>query len=161
MKMRRSVRFVLEHTGAGGRIQSGFFGKTLYAAPAAAGSGAAAAASGYTLINLPCRPLSSNLTTPLTRAKSVSSFPRPTFLPGFHLVPRWRASMLPPSTRSPPNFFNPNLCEFESRPLREEPTPFLCAIVLTPKQSRESGVWSLESKAFLLLTPDSRLTTNR
>src|SRR6266576_1520743 len=36
--------------------------------------------------------------------------------------------MLPPSTRSPPNFFKPNRCEFESRPFRDDPTPFLCAI---------------------------------
>src|SRR5687767_2918418 len=79
-------------------------------------------------MNLPERPLSSNFTTPSINAKSVSSFPRPTLLPGFHLVPRWRAMMLPPSTRSPPNFFNPNRCACESRPFRDEPTPFLCAI---------------------------------
>src|SRR5829696_6151899 len=81
---------------------------------------------------LPCRPLSSNLTTPSMSANSVSSLPRPTFLPGFHFVPRCRARMLPPSTRSPPNFLSPSLCAFESRPFRDEPTPFLCAIVLTP-----------------------------
>src|SRR5215212_12050576 len=79
-------------------------------------------------MNLPERPLSSNLTMPSTSAKSVSSLPRPTFLPGFHFVPRWRARMFPPSTRSPPNFFNPSRCAFESRPLRDDPTPFLCAI---------------------------------
>jgi hypothetical protein len=33
------------------------------------------------------RPLSSNLTKPSISAKSVSSLPRPTLLPGFHLVP--------------------------------------------------------------------------
>src|SRR5215510_10704456 len=79
-------------------------------------------------MNFPARPLSSNFTTPSINAKSVSSFPRPTLLPGFHLVPRCRAMMLPPSTRSPPNFFNPNRCACESRPFRDEPTPFLCAI---------------------------------
>src|SRR4028119_1359273 len=79
-------------------------------------------------MNLPCRPLSSNLTKPSIKANNVSSLPRPTFLPGFHFVPRWRAKMLPPSTRSPPNFFSPNRCDCESRPLRELPTPFLCAI---------------------------------
>src|SRR5216684_3689255 len=77
---------------------------------------------------LPERPLSSNFTTPSTSANKVSSLPRPTFLPGFHLVPRCRARILPPSTASPPNFFRPNRCELESRPLRDDPTPFLCAI---------------------------------
>src|SRR5437773_5033323 len=79
-------------------------------------------------MNLPERPLSSNLTTPSIKANNVSSLPRPTFLPGFHLVPRCRARMLPPSTASPPNFFRPNRCDCESRPLRDDPTPFLCAI---------------------------------
>src|SRR5215212_4004028 len=86
-------------------------------------------------MNLPVRPLSSNLTMPSTSANSVSSLPRPTFLPGFHFVPRWRARMFPPSTRSPPNFFNPNRCAFESRPLRDDPTPFLCAISNPPVRS--------------------------
>src|SRR5918997_1785588 len=80
-------------------------------------------------MNLPPRPLSSNLTTPSIKANSVSSLPRPTLLPGFHFVPRCRARMLPPSTCSPPNFFKPSRCAFESRPLREEPTPFLCAMM--------------------------------
>src|SRR5512141_2763307 len=79
-------------------------------------------------MNFPVRPLSSNFTTPDTRANSVSSLPRPTFFPGFHFVPRCRARMLPPSTLSPPNFFRPSRCELESRPFRDEPTPFLCAI---------------------------------
>src|SRR5256885_2181 len=77
---------------------------------------------------LPDRPLSSNFTKPSTRANNVSSLPLPTFLPGFHLVPRCLARIFPPTTRSPPNFFRPNRCELESRPLRDEPTPFLCAI---------------------------------
>src|SRR5918911_1461141 len=109
-------------------------------------------------MNLPCRPLSSNFTTPSTSANSVSSLPRPTFLPGFHFVPRWRARMLPPKTCSPPNFFRPSRCECESRPLRDEPTPFLCAIVLTSEESRiqnseerrsppfHSGFWLLNSE---------------
>src|SRR6185369_11445975 len=83
-------------------------------------------------MNLPCRPLSSNLTTPSINAKSVSSFPRPTLLPGFHFVPRCRAMMLPPSTCWPPNFFSPNRCDCESRPFLDEPTPFLCAITQLP-----------------------------
>src|SRR6266850_5151083 len=79
-------------------------------------------------MNFPDRPLSSNLTTPSIIANRVSSLPRPTFFPGFHFVPRCRARMLPPRTFSPPNFLSPSLCEFESRPFRDEPTPFLCAI---------------------------------
>src|SRR6266850_6117814 len=79
-------------------------------------------------MNFPDRPLSSNLTTPSIIANRVSSLPRPTFLPGFHFVPRCRARMLPPNTCWPPNFFRPRRWEFESRPLRDEPTPFLCAI---------------------------------
>src|ERR1051325_2025253 len=107
-------------------------------------------------MNFPDRPLSSNFTTPSIKANRVSSLPRPTFLPGFHFVPRWRARMLPPRTRSPPNFFNPSRCEFESRPLRDEPTPFLCAIFKLQNKvwSLESGVWSQRQVAF-----DSRLQT--
>src|SRR5215204_7221372 len=95
-------------------------------------------------MNLPCRPLSSNLTTPSMSANSVSSLPRPTFLPGFHFVPRCRARILPPRTASPPNFFRPSRCECESRPLRDEPTPFLCAIVLTPDHRR----WTVDDKRY-------------
>src|SRR5690606_35094115 len=36
--------------------------------------------------------------------------------------------MLPASTASPPNFFTPRRLDSESRPLREEPPAFLCAI---------------------------------
>src|SRR5437588_4125445 len=115
------VRFVNEHLARASQRGASDTNEP-YAAPAATGSGAIAAIapSGYTLMNFPLRPLSSNFTTPSISANKVSSLPRPTFLPGFHLVPRWRARILPPSTRSPPNFFKPNRCEFESRPLREE-----------------------------------------
>src|SRR5437660_11660960 len=102
-------------------------------------------------MNFPERPLSSNFTYPSTSANNVSSLPRPTFLPGFHFVPRCRARIFPPSTRSPPNFFRPNRCEFESRPLRDDPTPFLCAIshfrssipdlLLTPRFQSSIGNW--------------------
>ena len=87
-------------------------------------------------MNFPVRPLSSNFTTPEISANSVSSLPRPTFLPGFHFVPRWRASMLPPRTLSPPNFFRPSRCELESRPLRDEPTPF-CVPLLNSRVTSE------------------------
>src|SRR6478752_6153736 len=36
--------------------------------------------------------------------------------------------MLPPTTSWPPNFFTPRRRPAESRPLREEPPAFLCAI---------------------------------
>src|SRR6187401_2496628 len=36
--------------------------------------------------------------------------------------------MLPPMTFSPPNFFTPRRRPAESRPLRDEPPAFLCAI---------------------------------
>src|ERR1700694_313024 len=36
--------------------------------------------------------------------------------------------MFPARTFSPPNFLMPRNFGFESRPLREEPTPFLCAM---------------------------------
>src|SRR4029079_8140766 len=86
-------------------------------------------------INLPFWPLSSNLTKPSIRENSVSSLPRPTLLPGFHLVPRWRARMLPRRTCSPPNFLSPSRWAAESRPFRDEPTPFLCAISLVSDES--------------------------
>src|SRR5690606_4979563 len=70
----------------------------------------------------------SKRTTPSMSAKSVSSRPRPTFCPGWNLVPRCRTRMWPASTRCPPNRFTPSRCAFESRPLRLEPTPFLCAM---------------------------------
>src|SRR5258705_10610230 len=55
----------------------------------------------------------------------------PTLRPGCTLVPSWRMMMLPAMTFSPPYFFTPWNFGFESRPLRDEPTPFLCAISLT------------------------------
>src|SRR6266581_2138803 len=74
-----------------------------------------------------------NSTLPLIRAKSVWSLPIPTLRPACHLVPRWRAIMLPASTSSPPKIFSPRRCPAESRPLREDPPAFLCAIYRPPK----------------------------
>src|SRR5215471_7435843 len=65
---------------------------------------------------------------PLILAKSVSSLPRPTFSPGFTRVPRCRTIMVPPGTSWPPKALKPRRWEFESRPFRELPSPFLCAI---------------------------------
>src|SRR5712671_4532803 len=76
----------------------------------------------------PRRPRSSNLTWPVTSAKSVSSLPWPTFSPGWCLVPRWRIRIVPAWTNWPPKRFTPSRCPCESRPFTEEPPPFLCAI---------------------------------
>src|SRR4029453_2252535 len=60
----------------------------------------------------------------------VLSLPVPTLGPACHLVPRWRAMMLPASTISPPADFKPSRRPAESRPFREDPPAFLCAIVV-------------------------------
>src|SRR5215813_1347822 len=78
--------------------------------------------------NLPIRPRSWNSTTPVTLANSVSSLPQPTLSPGLILVPRWRTMIDPPGTSCPPKTFTPSRCALESRPFRELPNPFLCAI---------------------------------
>src|SRR5580765_1677383 len=80
------------------------------------------------LTNLPIRPRSRNSTTPVTLANSVSSLPQPTFKPGLILVTRWRTMIEPPGTSCPPKTFTPSRCALESRPFRELPNPFLCAI---------------------------------
>src|SRR3954468_17024061 len=92
---------------------------------------------GSTLTNLPIEPLSLNCTTPVTLANKVSSLPRPTFRPGLMGVPRWRTMIDPPGTSCPPKTFTPSRCAFESRPLRELPKPFLCAINEYRVESRE------------------------
>src|ERR1700722_16983108 len=65
---------------------------------------------------------------PVILANSVSSLPRPTFRPGFTRVPRWRTIIVPPGTSCPPKALKPNRWALESRPFREVPCPFLCAI---------------------------------
>src|SRR3954454_17849279 len=56
----------------------------------------------------------------------------PTPLPGLTLVPRWRTMISPPVTVWPANTFTPRRLALESRPLREEPRPFLCAMSPSP-----------------------------
>src|SRR5947209_262212 len=58
----------------------------------------------------------------------VSSLPIPVPSPGLKRVPRWRTMISPPVTVWPAKTFTPRRLAFESRPLREEPSPFLCAI---------------------------------
>src|SRR5215471_13551394 len=76
----------------------------------------------------PCAPWFSNLTRPVIFAKMVSSLPSPAFRPGLNRRPRWRTMIVPPLTRLPSCAFTPRRCELESRPFRELPCPFLCAI---------------------------------
>src|SRR3982751_347963 len=52
----------------------------------------------------------------------------PTPVPGWKRVPRWRTMISPPVTTSPAKTFTPSRCALESRPLRDDPRPFLCAI---------------------------------
>src|SRR5919198_2242628 len=58
----------------------------------------------------------------------VSSEPMPAPSPGRNLVPRWRTMISPPVTTCPANTFTPRRLALESRPLRLDPRPFLCAI---------------------------------
>src|SRR5581483_5406458 len=82
-------------------------------------------------------PRSTKRMTPSTLANSVSSLPRPTFLPGFRRVPRWRTMIEPPVTSCPPKAFTPSRCAFESRPFLELPNPFLCAISVSQNRAAE------------------------
>lgn len=47
------------------------------------------------------------------------------------MFPTWRMMMFPVTTCSPPYFFTPRYCGFESRPFFVEPVPFLCAFSTT------------------------------
>src|SRR6478672_9280163 len=56
----------------------------------------------------------------------------PTPSPGRKRVLRWRTMISPPVTAWPAKTFTPRRLALESRPLREEPRPFLCAMPLRP-----------------------------
>src|SRR5579862_9188924 len=71
-----------------------------------------------------------NSTAPAASANSVSSLPRPTFTPGWNLVPRCRIRISPALTTCPPKRLTPRYCGLESRPLRELDAPFLCAMAV-------------------------------
>src|SRR5690606_4185932 len=77
-------------------------------------------------------PLTANSTLPSTSANRVWSRPRPTPMPGWNWVPRWRTMMLPASIAWPPYIFTPRYLGLESRPLRVEPPAFLCAMTASP-----------------------------
>src|SRR4051794_40866214 len=68
-------------------------------------------------------------------ANGVSSPPRPTSSPGWKWVPRCRTMISPALTSWPPKRFTPSRWAFESRPLREELAPFLCAMVVATPRS--------------------------
>src|SRR3954452_23744006 len=69
-----------------------------------------------------------NCTVPSAVAKIVWSRPRPVPSPGQKRVPRWRTMISPPVTFCPAKTLTPSMFGFDSRPLRLEPRPFLCAI---------------------------------
>src|SRR3954452_18429883 len=60
----------------------------------------------------------------------------PTPLPGLKRVPRWRTMISPPVTVWPAKTFTPRRFALESRPLRLEPRPFLCAMGRLPLADR-------------------------
>src|SRR3954449_7847824 len=68
------------------------------------------------------------VTAPGTSANSVSSLPRPTPRPGWKWVPRWRTMISPALTTWPPKRLTPRRWALESRPLRDDEAPFLCAM---------------------------------
>src|SRR5205823_2731330 len=77
-----------------------------------------------------------------------------TFRPGLMGVPRWRTMMEPPGTSCPPKTFTPSRCAFESRPLRELPKPFLCAIGeyrVMSTEYRVAATWQLTTGDWQLL----------
>src|SRR4051794_41852278 len=59
--------------------------------------------------------------------------------PGLKRVPRWRTMISPPVTVCPANTFTPRRLALESRPLRLEPRPFLCAISSAPLADRRDA----------------------
>src|SRR3954467_6193975 len=79
------------------------------------------------LMTRPRRPVLSS-TVPADLAKIVSSEPMPAPSPGRNFVPRWRTMISPPVTTWPAHTLTPRRLGLESRPLRLEPRPFLCAI---------------------------------
>src|SRR5919197_439678 len=55
--------------------------------------------------------------------------------PGLNRVPRWRTMISPPVTFWPAKTFTPRRFALESRPLRLEPRPFLCAMGSVPSSA--------------------------
>src|SRR5688500_11170061 len=61
----------------------------------------------------------------------------PTCSPGWNFEPTCRTMIAPPVTVSPSNTFTPRYCGLESRPLRVEPCPFLCAMASSDRDVRD------------------------
>src|SRR6187431_754320 len=59
--------------------------------------------------------------------------------PGWKCVPRWRTMISPARTFWPPKRFTPSRWALESRPLRVELAPFLCAISASLPRLLDSG----------------------
>ena len=64
------------------------------------------------------------------------------------MLPRWRMMMLPGMTAWPPDFLTPRRRPAESRPLRELPPAFLCAIRDYSSVSCAAGAASASLAAF-------------
>ena len=76
-------------------------------------------------------PFAWSRTRPRLRAARTACGPCPCRRPrpGAIWCPRWRTMMLPARTLWPPDFFTPSRRPAESRPLRDEPPAFLCAMI--------------------------------
>src|SRR4051812_36270790 len=77
----------------------------------------------------------------------------PTPSPGLKRVPRWRTMISPPETVCPANTFTPRRLALESRPLRLEPRPFLCAIAASASDVRDADAGELLPGAGAPLVP--------
>src|SRR6266516_4582826 len=84
-------------------------------------------------------PLVLNATVPSRLAKIVSSRPIPAPGPGRKRVPRWRTMIVPAVTPWPSKTLTPSIFGFESRPFRDEPSPFLWAISVPSGNGRSLG----------------------
>ena len=69
----------------------------------------------------------------------------PTLVPGWILVPRWRTMIVPERIVWPSPHFTPSILGLLSRPLREEPTPFLCAISFSLRSNMQKSDYRLIS----------------
>src|ERR671931_785351 len=129
----RGHRVLREADGGGRRSVASGCGRTARSGrrPRRRPAASARARRGYSATLTKRRsPLRRNSTRPSRSAKIVSSRPRPAPGPGRNRVPRWRTMIDPARTCWPAKTFTPSIFGFESRPLRDEPRPFLCAILL-------------------------------
>src|SRR4051812_12306230 len=96
-------------------------------------------------------PLVLNTTVPSRLAKIVSSRPMPVPGPGRKRVPRCLTMIVPAVTPWPAKTFTPSIFGLESRPFRDEPSPFLCAIeMLLPRFERRERTLALRVRPLVL-----------